>query len=239
MSPQEKAEKMRVAKAVKQAERADSKMVAERKEAAEEQKAAGQTKKQGSKKAKKKRNWAFVLYPESAPQDWLELLQKTGLSCAVSPLHDKDVDADGEVKKPHYHVIACYSGPTSFDVVKQITDGLNAPIPQALEQVRGYYRYFTHKDNPDKHQYDEKDILTVNGFNIADFVELSKSEVNTIKRMLQELIRQNDITEYCTLMDYLQDTEQHFEYDVAGSNTIFFSTYISSRRNMAKEARRT
>ena len=37
----------------------------------------------------KKRNWAFVLYPESAPADWLERLQATGLPGAISPLHDK------------------------------------------------------------------------------------------------------------------------------------------------------
>ena len=37
----------------------------------------------------KKRNWAFVLYPESAPENWREELQKTGLQCAISPLHDR------------------------------------------------------------------------------------------------------------------------------------------------------
>ena len=31
-------------------------------------------------------------------------------------------------------------------MVKALTDGFNQPIPQALEQVRGYYRYLTHKD---------------------------------------------------------------------------------------------
>lgn len=86
----------------------------------------------------KKRNWVFLVYPDSAPSDWVSVLQSTGLSCAISPLHDRDVNPTGEPKKPHYHVIACYSGPTSYNVVKSLTDGLNAPIPQPLEQVRGY-----------------------------------------------------------------------------------------------------
>lgn len=180
----------------------------------------------------KKRNWAFVLYPESAPSDWREVLRQTGLQCAISPLHDKDLDPTGEPKKPHYHVIACYSGPTSYNVVKGLTDGLRAPIPQALEQVRGYYRYFTHKDNPEKYQYEESEIQTVNGFSIMDFVELSKSEVLTIKRELQTLIREADITEYSDFMDVLQDSENAVQqYDVASSNTFFFEKYISSRRN--------
>lgn len=181
----------------------------------------------------KKRNWAFVLYPESAPKNWRERLQETGLQCAVSPLHDKDVDPTGEAKKTHYHVILTYSGPTSYNVVKSLTDSLNQPIPQALEQVKGYYRYFTHKDNPEKAQYDEREITTINGFNIADFSELTRSEVSEIKKLLQSLIRKFDIREYSDLMDYLQDEEMNLEYEVASNNTYFFDKYIASRRNRA------
>ena len=144
----------------------------------------------------KKRNWAFVVYPESLPEGWLDLLRETGLQCAISPLHDKDKEPTGELKKAHYHVIACYSGPTSYNVVKGLTEQLHAPGPQALEQVRGYYRYLTHKDNPEKAQYSENDIQTLNGFYIGDFVELTKSEVLNIKRDLLTLIREADILEY-------------------------------------------
>ena len=130
----------------------------------------------------KKRNWVFLVYPDSAPSDWVSVLQSTGLSCAISPLHDRDVNPTGEPKKPHYHVIACYSGPTSYNVVKSLTDGLNAPIPQPLEQVRGYYRYLTHKDNPEKAQYCESDIRCLNGFDLADFCELSKVRFLLIRK---------------------------------------------------------
>ena len=33
-------------------------------------------------------------------------------------------------------LILCYNGPTTFKVVKNITDSLNCPIPIALEQVK-------------------------------------------------------------------------------------------------------
>ena len=184
----------------------------------------------------KKRNWAFVLYPESAPENWRELLQQTGLQCVISPLHDKDIDPDGNPKKAHHHIILVYSGPTSFNVVKQLTESLKQPIPQALEQVRGYYRYLTHKDNPEKAQYSEDDIETINGFNIADFVELTKSEVNAYKRKLQELIIKLECYEYCDFMDFLLDSEMLTEYDIASNNTYFFEKYISSRRNKRKGA---
>ena len=187
-------------------------------------------------KVVKKRNWAFVLYPESAPADWQDLLQQTGLQCVISPLHDKDVNADNTPKKAHYHVILAYSGPTSFNVVKKLTDSLKQPIPQPLEQIRGYYRYLTHKDNPEKAQYSDDDIKTLNGFNIADYVELTRSEVTAIKKQLQAFIRENAITEYSELMDILQDNEDMASaYEVASTNTYFFDKYLASRRHSERQ----
>lgn len=179
----------------------------------------------------KKRNWAFVLYPESAPEDWREQLKISGLMAAISPLHDKDVNPTGEPKKAHYHILLVYSGPTTYNAVAKFTASFNATIPQALESVRGMYRYFSHKDNPEKYQYDERDIMTVNGFNIADLVELSKSEVNEIKKSILMLIREAAFVEYADLVDFLIDNEMWTEYDVAINNTFFFNSYIASRRH--------
>nr|CRY93671.1 hypothetical protein [uncultured prokaryote] len=179
----------------------------------------------------KKRHWAMVLYPESAPQDWREQLKKAGIKCAISPLHDKDVNPDGEPKKAHYHVIMSYEGPTTYNNVKRLTDSLSQPIPQPLEQVRGYYRYLTHEDNPEKYQYEKKDIETLNGFAIQDFVEMTKSEVGKRTREILQLIRDNGITEYSILMDILMDAgegmSEHFE--VARTNTLFFKAYLTSQ----------
>lgn len=183
----------------------------------------------------KKRNWCFFVYPDSAPADWLERLKATGLPCAISPLHDKDISDSGEPKKAHYHVIVCYSGPTSYNVVLQLTQGLNQPIPKPLENIKGYYRYLTHKDDPNKAQYDESDIRVLNGFSIRDFVDLTRSEVLRIKSELQYLIRSLDIVEYSDFMDYLQDNQLSDFYDVASCNTYFFEKYISSRRNSHKK----
>lgn len=185
----------------------------------------------------KKRNWAFVLYPESAPDNWIDLLQQTGLTCAISPLHDKDIDPNGEVKKSHYHIILCYSGPTSYNVVKALTDSLNQPTPQALEQVKGYYRYFTHMDNPDKYQYNADDIKHINGFDISDYADLTRSEINTIKAQMLQLCRNMGIVEYSELMDYLLDNDLKTEFDIASNNTLFFDRYLSSYRHCKQSAK--
>lgn len=182
----------------------------------------------------KKRNWAMVLYPESAPKDWREQLRLSGLQVAISPLHDRDVNPTGEKKKAHHHIILVYGSPTTYSNVKALCDRLHQPIPQALEQVRGMYNYLTHADNPEKYQYDPKDIQTLNGFSIRDFCDMTKSEVARYKREVQVFIRDNQITEYGHLMDLLLDAdgmENHWE--VASNNTLFFTAYLTSRRYIA------
>ena len=195
-----------------------------------------------AEKKVKKRNWSFLLYPESAPVDWLEQLKITGLPVAISPLHDMDVwsledeqknseHRAGTPKKAHHHVIVCYDGPTTFSSVKSLTDRLNQPIPVPLETVRGMYDYLTHEGQQDKYQYDKKDIQTLNGFDIREFVELTKSEVTKAKREILQLIRDNSITEYADLIDILMDGGEGTAdmFDVASNNTLFFKAYLTSQ----------
>lgn len=182
----------------------------------------------------KKRNWAGVVYVESAPEDWEEILKLKGLSYAVSPLHDKDVNPTGEIKKAHYHIILTFGATTTFNNVKSIFDELNQPIPIALESVRGYYRYFTHKDNPEKYQYDEKDIKVYNGFDVSDV--LNNFEVYQCLKEIQNLICEYDIKEYSLLMDLLLVQERFELWNVACSHTLFLNTYITSKRNKSQMA---
>lgn len=188
-----------------------------------------------AEKKVKKRHWAFVAYPDSLPENWIDMLKQSGLKVAVSPLHDRDTNPTGEPKKPHYHVIVSYDGPTTFGNVEGLTKRLNQPIPQPLEQVRGYYRYLTHEDNPEKAQYDKADIRTLNGFDIRDFVEMSKSEVGKYIREVQGFIRDNGITEYADLMDKLMDGGETLAdwWEVASNHTLFFTAYLRSARIMS------
>ncbi len=185
----------------------------------------------------KKRNWAFVLYEESAPEDWKERLKLKGMACAISPYHNKDINPTGEEKKPHYHIILAFGSPTTYNNVKSITDELNQPIPIPLESVRGYYRYFTHKDNPEKYQYQSNEIELLNGFDVTEV--LNNFEVFTCMKEIQTLILENDILEYSDLMDYLMRNDFMEYWNVASSHTNFFDKYITSRRNKKKELLRS
>lgn len=183
----------------------------------------------------KKRNWAFVVWPDSAPDNWRDLLQESGLMFAISPLHDKDVNPDGEPKKPHYHVIMCFDGPTTYKNALSVAERTNANTVQPLEQIRGYYRYFTHIDNPEKYQYDDKEITTINGFDINNYIELSYTEISKYLFYIQYIIKDHKITEYADLVDLLADTDQKELWDVARTNTVFLKNYIDSRRYKTRD----
>lgn len=180
----------------------------------------------------KKRYWTFVLYPESAPSDWREKLQLTGLEIAISPLHDKDINpGTEEVKKPHYHIILCYNNTTTGQAVKAIVDSLNQPIPLPIDSVRGLYRYLTHKDNPEKYQYDPKDITTLNGFDISSYSDLSSGDISKIKLELTKFIKETGLVEYSDFIDAVMDLEKPDYFLIASTNTIFFDSYLRSKRH--------
>ena len=178
----------------------------------------------------------MILYPESAPTDWREKLRETGIQCAISPLHDKDINADNTPKKPHYHIILCYEGPTTYKNVVALCDSLNQPIPQPLEQLRGYYRYLVHKDNPEKYQYDETMITSLNGFDVSNYLDLTNNQVVAILKQLTQFIDDNSIFEYSDLIKVLRENDFMSQFlEIAINKTFFLNTYICSFRNKMKK----
>lgn len=184
----------------------------------------------------KGRHWAFVMYPESMPEDWYDILQKTGLSFAISPLHDKDINPTGELKKPHYHVLFSYDNPTTLKNVKEnVCDIVNGTIPIKLENLKGMYRYHIHLDNPEKYQYDDRDRIFINDFDISEVSKLTETEIDRLKLEIQNLIETEDIKDYCKLMVRLSIDSCFELWRIASRNVVFFKSFIDSRRNVSRE----
>lgn len=188
----------------------------------------------------KSRTWACVMYQDSAPPDWEDQLRMVGVSFAVSPLHDQDLTADRKPKKPHWHVILDWrAGSTTYATAAGISRGiLKGTIPIPLVSPRGYYRYFCHLDNPKKAQYDQKDIITGNGFDIGDFLELTAQEKAEIRRKIVEMIIiPLEIVEYWDLITYTMFNEDAATFDFVCNNTMFFQTALRSRRHINENGR--
>ena len=181
------------------------------------------------------RSWAFVMYPESMPDNWREIIQETGLPMAISPLHDKDINPDGEEKKAHYHVICYYENATTYNNVKtNICDRLNATIPQKIESMRGMYRYHIHIDNPEKYQYDDRDRQFFNGFDIDMANKLTRNEILKLLIEIYQFCKDNDITEYKDLVHVLIENDLRQMLDVISFNTLPVKCYLESARYKKK-----
>lgn len=175
----------------------------------------------------KKRNWAFVLYPESAPPDWRERLQRYGVPCAVSPIHDNDKTDKGELKKPHYHVLFTYKHPTTLNNVVSFVESLGQnKYAEPIQDLLMYYRYLAHLDDPDKAQYKVEDIVTYCGFKIPR----EKMDTEDCVVGLFAFIRDNQITDYAYLVDVLSQAGEIDLLSYAVCHAYAVISYLHSAR---------
>ena len=165
------------------------------------QDSTAQSKKQDAKIGKS-REWTCVVYPESAPTNWLELLQETFLECYVSPYHNKDTNPDGSPKKAHYHVVLCWAGPTTFSNAKNICEQFGGVIhPREVGSLRGVCRYLCHLDNPEKAQYNIEEVQCFNGADWLTAINLKSDKYLSLEEM-QDFCSKYSITSYRLLVDY-------------------------------------
>lgn len=178
------------------------------------------------------RNWTAIVYPDSAPENWREIINDLHIEWIESPLHDKDLNATNEVKKPHWHILLLFGGVKSYEQVKELTDQINCPIPVRCHNAKAMVRYMTHMDNPDKVQYSKDDVKAYGGVDLAEFYRPNSSERYTIVREMIKYVQENKIIEYKDLVDYAM--ENHFDDWfplLCDSCTYVVNQYIKSARH--------
>lgn len=183
-------------------------------------------------KTQRARNWTIVLYPESAPENWRDIIDELHIEWVESPLHAYDADATGELKKEHYHVLLMFGGVKAFEQVRELTEQLNCPIPQRCHNAKALVRYMAHLDNPDKHQYSVGDIMSHGGVDIAELLRPSSSERYELIGAMCEYIRDNHITEFQDLVDWAMSNERDTWFPLLCDNSAYIvGQYIKSQRH--------
>lgn len=187
------------------------------------------------KKDTRCRNWTIVIYPESAPDNWRDFLDEEHIEWVESPLHDKDINANGEFKKPHYHILLLFGGVKSYEQVVEFIKPLNCPIPNRCHNAKALVRYMAHLDNPDKAQYNVSDIKSHGGVDIAELLRPSSSERYSIIKEMLEFVKSFGIIEFQDLIDYAYTNRFDDWFPLLCDNSAFILVnYIKSSRHRIK-----
>lgn len=175
------------------------------------------------------RNFATVVYPESAPENWLDIVAEAKIPVLVSPLHDKDINPTGEAKKPHYHVISMYDGKKSHEQATEFFKSFGGVGCEVVKSIRGYARYLCHMDNPEKAQYSQDEVKAFGGADFAKIVDLPTDKYKCIKEMMQ-FADTNGNYSYSDLLEYASEYRFDWFRVLCDSGTVVVKEYLKSKQ---------
>lgn len=174
------------------------------------------------------RNYACVVYPESAPADWLDIVASNKIPVFVSPLHDMDVNPTGEPKKPHYHVLAMFDSVKTKEQATALFTTFGGVGCEVVNSVRGYARYLTHMDNPEKAQYSQDDVKSFGGADYIHVIGTSADKAKAIREMIA-YIEENDMDCFADLMSYASIHRSDWFDCLINSGAYVVKEFIKSR----------
>lgn len=172
------------------------------------------------------RNWTFLLYPESAITGWEDVLRNKNLRVIVSPIHDQDLKDDGEVVKPHHHLIVMFPNQVRYGTVQELCKELQCPEHvETVYSLAGLSDYLTHSNNNDKVKYNAEDITYINCD--SRFV----LESAPYKEVL-EIIKSNHFYSFKLTCDYLVAQNRIDLLRYVSNNTYFVRSYLEDKCQM-------
>lgn len=174
------------------------------------------------------RNFATVVYPESAPENWQGILAENHIAAFISPLHDQDKNPTGEPKKPHYHVVVMYEGVKTKEQVKAVFDQIGGVGVEDVQSIRGYARYLCHMDNPEKAQYSADDVRSIGGADYAGTIGLAIDKYKAIREMIT-FCNEYNVVSYSDLLEYCAENRFDWFRILCDCGTVVMKEYLKSK----------
>lgn len=173
-----------------------------------------------------------VFYPESCPiENVLEHILPY-YPCAISPIHNRDKDSKGNLKKPHYHIM--FLGKLSEKDKRYISSITTMKFFEPCYDLDGAYFYLYHwtmKTNwfiDGKAQYWSSDIIKSESF---DFTPNCNIVQDYFTLMISQL---NCYYEFSDFMNYLAIQPDIDYRNYCLKNVTLIHNFISSNRAKLK-----
>lgn len=183
--------------------------------------------------------YTFLAYPESSDIEEIKLaFDSSNWDFEISPLHDKDKDKDGNLKKPHYHIIVGFRRkvPEYKDFKSRVKElgGVVPPYNECIvHDIEVLDSYLPHDENcksaEGKALYNEEDIYRSETWDIQSYITYTDKREKKSQKAKESL---REIIVYCSktkcsfseLVDnFVEDSET---LGVIMSNAYAISQYI-------------
>lgn len=174
------------------------------------------------------RNFATMVYPESAPADWQEQLAGTFVPAFISPLHENDLLPTGEPKKAHWHVIIMFDSVKTQEQARAIFSLIGGVGCEPVGSLRGYARYLCHLDNPDKAQYSPDSVRSLCGADYTGTIGLVTDKYKAIGEMI-DFCEENHIVSYSKLLVYCRMERFDWFRVLCDNGTVVIKEYLKSK----------
>jgi plasmid replication protein len=174
------------------------------------------------------RNFATVVYPESAPDGWQEVLASHFVPAFISPLHDSDKNPTGEPKKSHYHVVIMHEGKKTIEQANDIFFSIGGVGCEVVKSIRGYARYLCHLDNPEKAQYDPSEVRCLCGADYIGTIGLVLDKYKAVSEIIDFCV-EKDLYSYSDLLEYARLERFDWFRVLCDNATIVVREYLKSR----------
>lgn len=175
------------------------------------------------------RNYATVVYPESAPENWKSILAEHFIPAFISPLHENDINPTGEPKKPHYHVILMFDSVKTIEQAREVFSTINGVGCEVVKSIRGYARYLCHLDNPEKAQYDPSQVTSLCGSDYMGVIGLAVDKYIAFAEMQDFCDRYNVISFYA-LATYAKSHRSDWYRILCDCGSVYMREYLHSRQ---------
>lgn len=173
------------------------------------------------------RNFATVVYPESAPENWIDIIRDSHVNALISPLHDSDINPDGEIKKPHFHVLIMFDSVKTIEQFDDFSKTFGGVGKEKVNSIRGYARYLCHLDNPEKASYDINSVISIGCEDYFDIISLPTDKYGNIRDMMRYCI-DNDITNFSDLLLYASENNESWFRCLVDNGTYVIKEFLKS-----------
>ena len=183
--------------------------------------------------------YTFEIYPESSDIEEIKVaLDSANWDYEISPLHDKDLKEDGNLKKPHYHIIVGFRRKIpdyrEFKSCMKEFGGVVPPYNQCMvHDIEELDKYLYHDENCEsadgKALYNEEDIFRSEKWDISAYITYAdkrEKKSEKAKKSLQEIIAYVSETKcnFADLVDnYIEDSDA---LGIIMKNAYALSQYI-------------